>query len=300
MHLIQHFSQLIDDYDIYLVDQWGVLHNGQVGFSGAFDALNALKQNGKTVIILSNSSRPYDATATMLDDLGFPAYLYDSIITSGTDFQDNILNRHQVFYQNLGKKCFTISWERDLKSINGQILQHAVLDDMPLESVDDVMQADFILCAGINRQATLDNYRPLLQQAKQRNLPMVCINPDKVSVTPDGRLELCPGAIAELYEQEYQGNVSWHGKPYAPIYQAAERIAECKIDKRVLAIGDSIHHDIQGIKQMGGDGLFITGGIAWQEIGLAKQYDSPNLQQLQVFYQKHQIFADYAQPKLSL
>ncbi len=299
MTIIQHLSEIADNYDIYLVDQWGVLHNGHICFEQARDALGQLKKHNKTIIILSNSSKPYDATAEMLTNLGVTQDYYDAIITSGTDFQDNILNRHHPFYQNLGKYCYVLSWEQDLIATEQQAhLQHVVLENMPLETVADINHADFILCAGINREESIDYYRPLLQQAKMRNIPMACINPDKISVAPDGSLELCPGAIAEIYEQEYGGTVCWHGKPYEAVYQAAERITKQKMSKKFLAIGDSIHHDIQGIKNMGGDGLFITSGIAWHEMGLAQQYDDANETMLQEFYQKHQIFADYAQTKL--
>ena len=156
MPIIEKFSQIADNYDVFLVDQWGVLHNGAVGFPDARDAIFELKKRDKTIIIFSNSSRPYQATSDMLETLGYPATCYDSIITSGTDFQDNVLHRHHEFYQNLGKYCYVLSWEQDVS--NGS---HMALHDMPLESVQDIAKADFILCAGINRQESIDSYQPL-------------------------------------------------------------------------------------------------------------------------------------------
>ncbi len=296
--ILKNFRIIAEKYDVFLVDQWGVLHNGFNGFADAQMAMSELKKMGKTIIILSNSSRPYAPTAAMLTDLGYSEDLYDDIITSGTDFQQNILHRHQPFYQDLGNKCYVLSWEQDVIRAQGEKLQHLILQDMPLQAVNALAEADFILCAGINRQEPLQSYQALLQQAQSLKLPMICINPDKQSVAPDGQMHLCPGAIAAWYEEEYQGNVHWHGKPYLPVYQSAARIAGRPVDGSFLAIGDSIHHDIQGIKNAGGDGLFITSGIAWQELGLRGQYQDSDSMALQKFYQKYDIFADYAQTRL--
>ena len=63
-------------------------------------------------------------------------------------------------------------------------------------------EAEAILCTGLNddRSETADDYRPLLEKARARNLPFVCANPDLV-VDVGGRQYLCAGAIADLYER---------------------------------------------------------------------------------------------------
>ena len=109
----------------------------------------------------------------------------------GSDFQDNILGPRDVFYQNLGKNCYVLSWQQDLMMANGK-MQHATLPDLPLNLVGTLDDADFILCAGINRDKKLEDYTPLLERAKSLSLPMVCINPDKYSVNPEGRDGIMP------------------------------------------------------------------------------------------------------------
>ena len=106
--------------------------------------------------------------------------------------------------------------------------------------------------------------RALLEAAYDRRLPFVCANPDLV-VDVGGRLYLCAGAIAALYE-DLGGEVFWAGKPHASAYEAASKsaggIRGAAIDRRrVLAIGDSLRTDLAGAAQAGIGGLFIGSGI---------------------------------------
>ena len=54
---IAGFGGITDAYDTYLVDQWGVLHDGHTAHAAAVDVMHRLKDAGKKLIILSNSSR---------------------------------------------------------------------------------------------------------------------------------------------------------------------------------------------------------------------------------------------------
>ena len=47
----QHVTQAI------LLDQFGVLHDGQKPYPGAIEAVTALADSGRSVLIISNSSR---------------------------------------------------------------------------------------------------------------------------------------------------------------------------------------------------------------------------------------------------
>ena len=62
------------------------------------------------------------------------------------------------------------------------------------------------------------------------------------------------------------------GKPYAPIYDLALKLAQGMRDKpvekkRVLAIGDSVRTDFTGAATYGIDCLFVTAGIHSAEFG---------------------------------
>ncbi|MEJ1936999.1 HAD hydrolase-like protein, partial [Nostoc sp. NIES-2111] len=58
------------------------------------------------------------------------------------------------------------------------------------------------------------------------------------------------GRIAELY-QELGGSVTWVGKPYRGIYEAAAEVAGVGDPSSVLCVGDSVEHDVVGARRFG-------------------------------------------------
>ena len=50
-------SGLADRYDGYILDLWGVLHNGVEPYPGVIDCLDRLRASGKRVCLLSNAPR---------------------------------------------------------------------------------------------------------------------------------------------------------------------------------------------------------------------------------------------------
>jgi len=55
--IINNISEIIEKYDTFILDQWGVLHNGGNAFEHSVETLNLLKKNNKKVVILSNSGK---------------------------------------------------------------------------------------------------------------------------------------------------------------------------------------------------------------------------------------------------
>ena len=72
------------------------------------------------------------------------------------------------------------------------------------------------------------------------------------------------GSIARLYE-ELGGAVTYIGKPNAPIYEECLRLLGRPDPSRVLAIGDSLDHDVRGGAGMGMGTVLITSGILGPE-----------------------------------
>jgi len=241
-------SEIADRYDLFLVDQWGVLHDGETPYPGAIETLRRLHGLGHPVVILSNSARRVRIGMEKMDAMGITRDLYDRLITSGELAWQALFDRSDPFHAALGRRCLLVTWGDD-RGLTG--------DGIDLEPVSDVAAADFILMAGTNRE-TLEHYEPMLRTARARNLPMVCANPDFVSVTPEGELVICPGAVARRYE-EMGGTVRWHGKPDVAVYET------CRVlypeARRPLGIGDSLHHDIAGAAAAGIESLFVASGI---------------------------------------
>lgn len=246
-HALSGLSEIADRYDLFVVDQWGVLHDGAKPHPGAHDALKNLKATGAAVVLLSNSGKRVAESHRRLAALGFERDLYDLALTSGEQVFEGLSKKEGDFYGRLGKRFLMFAWDDD----------RSITEGTGFEETGSVEDADFILCAGTDRP-TLDDYTPVLSRALERGLPMTCANPDRVSVQPDGSLKICPGAIAEKYEA-MGGRVQWHGKPQQNAYRKIRE--ETGVDGAGLGIGDSLSHDIKGAVDAGMDSVFVTGGI---------------------------------------
>jgi HAD superfamily hydrolase (TIGR01459 family) len=253
-NLIPHFSALAPNYDVFLCDVWGVVHNGEVSFPEACDALMRVRAMGKTVVFITNAPRPGEAVIRQIDQLHVPHEAYDGIVSSGDVTRDVIMHRK-------GQSLCHIGPERDHSIFTGLHVKFA-----PLES------ADYVVCSGLDddETETPENYRARLEIMLKRKLFMLCGNPDLV-VERGNRLVYCAGSIADLYET-MGGEVLYAGKPYRPIYEMAlakaEKISGGKADmKRVMAIGDSVRTDLKGARAFGIDMLFLTAGIHAEEFG---------------------------------
>jgi HAD superfamily hydrolase (TIGR01459 family) len=265
--LIDHFSLLAPDYDVALSDIWGVLHNGVAAFPAAGEALKRFRAAGGTVVLVSNSPRPGEPVKHQLERLGVISEAYDAIVTSG-----DVTRR--VIAERDGGAIYHIGPERDRSIFDGLDFRFA-----PLES------ADYVVCSGLfdDTVETAEDYRPLLERMRERNLLMVCANPDVV-VERGNQLVYCAGAIADLYVA-IGGQVVYAGKPHRPIYDAAlakateSRRASIPLN-RVIALGDSIRTDLAGAAALGIDCLFVTGGIHAEELGSREEPDPALLKRL--------------------
>ena len=64
-------SEIADRFDLYLVDQYGVLHNGRTAYPGAIEGLARITSSGRNAVVLTNSGKGAAANRTRLEALGF-------------------------------------------------------------------------------------------------------------------------------------------------------------------------------------------------------------------------------------
>ena len=76
-------AELADRYDAFILDLWGVLHNGVAAFPEAIDCLKALRAAGKRLLVLSNAPRRSESIKERNVALGLPPELYDALHSSG-------------------------------------------------------------------------------------------------------------------------------------------------------------------------------------------------------------------------
>jgi HAD superfamily hydrolase (TIGR01459 family) len=250
LRLIDGMRTLAPEYDGFILDLWGVVHDGTAPFPGVLDCMEQLIGAGKRLVLLSNAPRRSDDVVRRIARIGVPDRLYHGVMSSGEEAWQPLKKRDEPFYAALGRRCLQIGSERDLE----------MRDGLDLAFVATPAEADFILNTGpAGWEDTIEDYAPALQAALARGLPMVCANPDLV-VIHDGKPALCAGALAEEYER-LGGQVRWHGKPYPSVYDSCLGLLGISDQRRILAIGDSLRTDIAGASGAGIDSLLIAGGV---------------------------------------
>jgi HAD superfamily hydrolase (TIGR01459 family) len=252
-------STLAPRYDGYILDLWGVIHDGVAPLPGAVDCLNSLVEAGKRIALLSNAPRRADDVARRIAQIGVPEDTYHHVMSSGEEAWQYLRRRDDPFYATLGRRCLHICSDRDLE----------IRDGLDLEFFDQAEWADFILNTGpAEWDDTIEDYAPLLRRCLERRLPMVCANPDLV-VMHGAKLALCAGALAQFYEEQ-GGRVRWHGKPHRSVYDRCLGLLSVGDRSRILAVGDSLRTDIPGAAAAGIDSLFVAGGIHAKEFGFGE------------------------------
>lgn len=249
---ITRLEEIYDNYDAFILDQWGVIHDGNKGYLNAIQCVEKLYSKKKILTIISNSSRKKEETIMRLPNLGFQSAHFHEVMTSGEMIWLSLKNKNNSEVKNLGKRCFHIY---DQTKNEGEIFQKGLEKYIFVKNIED---ADFILgCTPFFEKAVVD-YIPLLNVAKEKDLLFVCANPDFESLEKKSNsLTFCMGTIAELYNS-LGGKTFLLGKPSIEIYKKTfEELKNIKKSK-ILAIGDSLFHDIKGALNFGVDSLLIT------------------------------------------
>jgi HAD superfamily hydrolase (TIGR01459 family) len=250
MKRIDGLRDIADLFDLYLVDQYGVLHDGVVAYPGAIDGLARIHSGRRKVVVLTNSGKGASDNLARLGRLGFADSNFDVVVSSGE------VGLHLVRSGGLGFP-FTIGAEACVIGRSGDRYAFSS-DDFKL--VARPLDAAFLVFAGSDAPRTsLDAYRSMLTPAARAGVPALCVNPD-LSMIRDGELVPAPGAIASVYES-LGGRVKYIGKPHNAFFLHALTVAATGADTRVLMIGDSPEHDIRGAKAMGFATLLVRTGI---------------------------------------
>ena len=266
MKKIEHLSEIFKDYNVFVIDLWGVMHNGISPIPEALEAIEQLHRNGKKFIFLSNAPRPSKVVKNFLEKMKINKKYLNNILTSG----EAALKSIKEF--KYGKKFFHLGPDRDSKLYNGLENHRTTLNN-----------CEYILCTGLydEHMNDLNFYSKLLINFKDKI--MVCTNPDLI-VDRGNETEFCAGKIAQIFEN-LGGKVVYFGKPHFSIYNLILK----KSDK-ALMIGDNLQTDIKGANLMNQDSIFITDGIHLKEIRESKNIES--------IFKKYDVRPKFIQNKL--
>lgn len=247
---LKDVTALSPQFDLFLVDQFGTLHDGQNPYPGALAGLAALRAAGRRVVVLSNSGRRAAPNAARLERIGFPPHAYDAFLTSG-EVGWCLLRAGRIPEMAGARRCLLLTRDED----------RAILDGLDLVEVGDATQAEFILLAGSEGERyPMAHYQRLLAAAATRGVPCLCLNPDRTMLAGGG-FAFGAGSIADAYAA-MGGKVIRIGKPHRAIYDMALAEHGGTAARRIIGIGDSIEHDVRGAKRAGLAAALVRAGIA--------------------------------------
>ncbi len=251
-------QSIADNYDLFYIDLWGVIHNGINLHEKAITVLNELLKNNKMFVLLTNAPRPNKTVQNFLEKMGMDKALRDHVFTSG----EAALNYLKKSF--LSKKFYHIGPPRDFD----------LFYLFEKNKCEDISDSEYLLCTGLfdDHDKDLEFYKDLLE--KHINKKMICTNPDLIVDRGEVR-ELCAGSVAMVFEK-MGGEVVYFGKPHPEVYNQS-------IDnknKKILAIGDNLNTDIRGANLLNYDSLLISNGIHRNEIknngiqDVSKEYEA--------------------------
>ena len=248
---------IVDRYNLFYIDLWGVIHNGIKLHEKAINVLDKLLKMEKDFVLLTNAPRPNLTVNKFLKKMGMDKIIREHVYTSG-EAALNYLKKN-----NLSDKFFHVGPPRDFDLFN----------DFKNKKSDTLDNCQYLLCTGLfdDHNKDLSYYKDLLE--KHTNKKMICTNPDLI-VDRGKQREFCAGSVAMIFEK-MGGKVIYFGKPYPEVYNNSVD----NLKKRTLSIGDNLKTDIKGANLLNYDSLLISNGIHKLEIKnkgikeISKQYE---------------------------
>lgn len=321
MKIVQSFTEIFQDvkYDTVACDIYGVIHDGIKAYTYSKSALRELRSHNEHVILLSNSTRLQDKLdVNMTSKFGIDSSCYEEILSSGVltklflkDAAESLETGHvkstacHATAQLNGKSTSMEPDEFAKKYLKtGKFFlagdpdwqEPLYLPVSPtLTRVHDWDQIEFVLLGSIrglfpedrpvdpfNEKDVRADYQPLLNKCLERNIPIVCANPDVFA--PNGldsqgniKLLICPGYVGQMYE-EMGGQVLYFGKPFRSIYEylvkhkakGSIKEGDDQPSSRIVCVGDNVATDVKGATEAGLDVVMILGGVHWEDLKDAK------------------------------
>ena len=259
-------KSIVNSYDLFFIDIWGVVHNGINLNKPSIEVLENLSNLNKEFVLLTNAPRPNITVINFLEKMGLSKNFFNNVFTSGEAALKYLIKDLK------NKKFFHIGPPRDFD----------LFKSFQENNVTNINESDYLLCSGLfDDLEDLNYYKNLLIHHISKK--MICTNPDLV-VDRGEKREYCAGSVAKIFE-EINGEVIYFGKPYPPVYNLS---SDTK-NKKILCIGDNLNTDIRGANIQNYDSLLITSGIHRQEIS---KFELNNV------IEKYSTKVDYSQTDL--
>lgn len=268
MQKIANLNPLIERYEGFLFDAYGVLYDGRGLIAPCVEAWRAIRSAGKKSWILTNgSSRTLEDSALMYRRLGLEIETSD-IINSAS-----LLAPYFVEKGLIGSRTAVLGTKASgkyLEEAGGILVDPLQTDDYSVVVIAN--QTDFPLLDSL--EAVLSNV--ITRVEENRPIHLILTNPDLIYPHASRRFGITAGSLALLLEAALTARLGPDaprfeklGKPYPRIFQEAIKRAGTR---KLLMIGDQLETDIRGAENAGLDSVLVGTGMI--RAGLWKKADS--------------------------
>ena len=175
---------IVENYDLFYIDLWGVVHNGIKLHQEAIKVLNELELKGKEYVLLTNAPRPSGAVKAFLKNMNLEEKIRNHVFSSGEASLNYLKNNFS------SKKFYHIGPPRDFD----------LFKEFEKDKSQGIENCEYLLCTGLFEKydEDLNYYKDLFE--KNINKQMVCTNPDLI-VDKGNKRELCAGSVAMVFEK---------------------------------------------------------------------------------------------------
>lgn len=237
---VASLRQIAGDADAFVFDAFGVLNVGDTPIPGARTCVDALREAGKQVRVLTNAaSYDHAGACAKFGRLGFD-FAGHEIITS-----------RDATLRHLGGRRWGVIAAPDDRLADLGVEAVRLTGDGPLpEGIEGIL---FLSAADwtAERQARLE------AGLRARPLPVLVANADLVA--PRGQsLSREPGYYGHLLLDHTPAPVRFFGKPFPEVYDLAEHSLPGIARERIVMCGDTLHTDILGAQAHGWKTALIT------------------------------------------
>ena len=126
-------QSIVNNYDLFYIDLWGVVHNGIQLHTEAINILKKLTDFKKNYILLTNAPRPNSIVKNFLEKMGMDENIRDHVFTSGEAALNYLKNNYSK------EKFFHIGPPRDFDLFLS-------FKDNKCMNIND---SEYILCTGL-------------------------------------------------------------------------------------------------------------------------------------------------------
>lgn len=238
-------ADVADDFDVFLLDAFGVLNIGDAPIPGTCERIKDLRSAGKRVLVVSNAAGfPHAALIEKYTRLGYD-FAPEDVITSRATLLAGLDQRRHYHWGLMATRSTGL---RDLEGLNITYIEE---DPAAYSKVDGFLM--------IGSAAWTVERQELLEAAlRARPRPVLVGNPDIVAPRENG-FSTEPGHYAHKLADRTGVAPEFFGKPFKNIFDLAFARLGATDRARVLMVGDSLHTDILGARAAGVASALVAG-----------------------------------------